>query len=269
MKFSRDSEWFAPFVLILGAAVFFGLVIGAIFLVRPPMENLGKTQQPIYSFDTKTRSILLETSGTGGKVRFSVPENHIRAIESRKGKNKKDIPYKITMHALLPHFEGYQRNNWWLFDSSSPSARVVLIQVEQIQSIISERTRFNFLLRAQLEKNAQQNAALGLTHYLYKQAPKREEQDVFTGNVFTGLDRKKQQLVYFCFRPTALSVAPNCSRTKAIALDTQLTYRFKRNHLMRWREIENKIEIFIARIHQLSFGDEGNREGGKRLTSFE
>jgi hypothetical protein len=127
---------------------------------------------------------------------------------------------------------------------------MITIQVEKMQAMISEQTRFKFLSENQLEQRRQPTAPIGLTHYLYKKNPKRQEQDVFTG-----FDKDNRRLVYFCFRATALSLTPNCRRTFAIALDTALTYKFKRDHLKNWREIENNIQKFIKQIHRLSFND--------------
>lgn len=234
MRFSRDSEWFAPVVMSFGVLVFFGLVIGAIFLVRPPMQNVGRHQQPIYAFDSSPTSIQV------GQVRLGVAKNHVREVQQDK----------VILHALLPKFEGYQHNNWWLFEGKSVNARMIIIQIEKMKAMISEQTRFQFLSGSQLEKETQSTAPLGLTRYLYKKNSKRHDQDVFAG-----FDNNNRQLVYFCFRPTALSFAPHCTRTLALTLDTALTYKFKRYHLNNWREIENNIQKFIQEIHRLSYLD--------------
>lgn len=231
MKISRESEWFAFIVMTLGILTFLGLVLGIIFWLKPPIQNVGRSAQPIYAFDAKKTQLSM------GRLQFSVAENHIREKNSKS----------IVMHALLPDFQGYSKQNWWLFEEKSPSSRMILIQIEEMHNMINEQTKFKFLKEKHLKEVPYPTAALGLTHYLYKSNTNRKDQDVFSG-----FDGNNHRLVYFCFRPTPLSLSPTCSRTFAVALDTALTYKFKRHHLSNWREIELNIKKFIRQIHLLS-----------------
>lgn len=235
MKFSSDSEWFAPVVMVVGCVVFFALVIGAIFWVRPPMHNLSRKQHPLYTFDNSLVNIAI------GNTKFSVPKNHILS----QTKNK------MVLHALLPKFDGYRNDNWWMFEEKSINSKIVFIKIEHLPTMVSQKTRFRFLANRQLKKMLKSNI-VGLTHYLYKKPHNRKGQDVFAG-----LGNNKQ-IIYYCFRPNGLAIAPNCNRTFAIALNTSLTYRFKRDHLKNWREIEYRIQEFIKQIHRLSFIDKRN-----------
>jgi len=237
MKRQSDLEWLVPVMMGLGVIVFFGLIIGLIFFVKPPLRDLSRNQRPIYVFNTDPIQLKI------GQMKLEVPQNHVREVKKATNQQIKEI----TLHALLPDMEGYRKDNWWLFDDGARTARMILIRLSHTQNALDEKMRFRHLYRHQLELAATNDAPLGLEHYLYKDQQKRLHQDVFTG-----LDRYKRRLIYFCFRPSSISITPHCSRTFPAATDIALTYRFKRIHLSEWQVIDDRIQNFIEQIQQLS-----------------
>ncbi len=231
MKLSRDSEWFAPLVLGLGAAFIVGFILLLVFIVNPPLRELPKSEQPL--FDLSPEPVEL----TFGSLHLRIPKNYLRRHENNE----------ILLHALLPDMAPYQQNNWWLFEDKSPAARLVQIRFLQEKGRHSEEQRFTHFYLKKLRPGDQAQVPSGLTHYLFKPSAKRDNEDLFTGK-----DRQNRHLLYLCFRPSALSIAPNCSRTFPFAANISLTYRFKRAHLKNWREIDDRVQDLIKKFDHLS-----------------
>ncbi len=237
MKLSRDSEWFAPLILGLGAVSIIGLITVLVFIAEPPLRELAKSEQPI--FDLSPDPVDLDI----GRLRLRVPKNYIRRAEKTPDNRIKEI----LLHALLPNLAPYHEKNWWLFEDKTPTSRLVQIRFLEETGRHNETHRFLHFYNNKLLLSSQGQAPEGLTHYLFKPSINRPHEDVFTGK-----DRHDRRLLYLCFRPNPLSFAPNCSRTFPFAASISLTYRFKRAHLQNWNEIDNRVQDLIKKFDALS-----------------
>ena len=237
MQFSRDSEWFAPLILGLGTAFVIILIVLLVFIAEPPLRDLSKSAQPV--FDLSAEPVDLEI----GRLKLRVPRNYIRRTEKASNNRIKEL----VLHALLPNMMSYQEKNWWMFEDKTPASRLVQMRFLHKRGRYDEAQRFLHVYDKQLFLNPLAQAPDGLTHYLFKQSANRPHEDVFTGK-----DRHNRRLLYLCFRPSALSVAPNCSRTFPFAEDVSLTYRFKRTHIENWREIDNRVHDLIKKFDDLA-----------------
>ena len=241
MKLSRDSDWLAPLILGLGAMFVIGLIALLIFLINPPLRELTKNEQPLFAFSSDPVDLKV------GSLKLQVPKNYIRR---NRGK-------EVLLHALLPDMAPYQEKNWWLFEDKGPAARLVQIRFLQEKGRHSEEQRFTHFYLKKLRPGDQAQVPSGLTHYLFKPSAKRDNEDLFTGK-----DRQNRRLLYLCFRPSPLSVAPHCSRTFPFSANVSLTYRFKRAHLKNWRDIDGRVQDLIEKFDRLSLRTQRKKPTG-------
>ena len=184
MRFSRDSEWFAPLILGFGTASVIILIVLLVFIAEPPLRDLSKTAQPV--FDLSPEPVDLEI----GHLRLRVPRNYIRRTEKATDKRLKEL----VLHALLPDMMSYQEKNWWMFEDKTPASRLLRMRFLHKRGRHDETQRFLHVYNKQLFLNPRDEAPDGLTHYLFKENANRPHEDVFTGK-----DRHNRRLTLSVF----------------------------------------------------------------------
>jgi hypothetical protein len=79
-----------------------------------------------------------------------------------------------------------------------------------------------------------------LTQYSFRDDSGYRNEDLFVGQTASG------PVVLRCVRLSAEVPSPSCLRDLPIAHAVSLSYRFKREHLARWREISDGVARLIA-----------------------
>jgi hypothetical protein len=83
----------------------------------------------------------------------------------------------------------------------------------------------------------------GLTRYTFREGTGYERNDLYVG------DSGAEQLLLLCERPAQDLPSPNClAIDRPVAPGVNLSYRFKRAQLSRWRNIASGVDGLLAKF---------------------
>jgi hypothetical protein len=222
----RRSGWFAPAVAFFITACLSAVVLAYYFAPGPP--GLG---EELPEPTDATRPVAL----TIGSARFRIPANYIQLASARRGGALSDV----SLAAILPRLDGYSLATAKDFAGHTPDSQVVTLQIRGGPPPLPEAQRFERIYRLQIEdlKGGQQGD--GLMRYSFRPESGYRAQELFAGTI------DGQTIVMLCDRVAADTAAPNCIRDVPFGNGLGLSYRFKRVHLARWREIDTAVRGLV------------------------
>ena len=218
----RRSGWFAPAAAFFVTACLSAVVLAYYFAPGPP--GLG---EELPEPTDATRPVAL----TIGPTRFRIPANYIQLASARRG----GALSEVSLAAMLPRLDGYSLGTAKDFAGHAPDSSVVTMQIRSGSPPLPEAQRLERIYRLQLEDPQGESQGNGLMRYSFRQESGYRAQELFTGMI------DGQQIVILCDRVAADTPAPNCLRDVPFGNGLGLSYRFKRPHLARWREIDTAV----------------------------
>jgi type II secretory pathway pseudopilin PulG len=232
-EMKRGQSWFIP-LEILAVIV----VLGAIalwFLTGPSIDLTGNTVNPTSSTDPVDLSI--------DGYSLAIPANLLPLGRNRAGGEQEDI----RLHALLPDMRGWSSSDSSDFGSNAPDSRVVQIVLTTTRSTMSEKERFERVLKPYTVNPEGEAGPHGLTKYAFTPGQGYDGTELFTFAAGEGA-----LIVLQCEIAGDNATGPACWRTtKPQEKDTvAITYRFKRAHLPDWPAIDQGVMRLIASFHQ-------------------
>ena len=223
----RRSSWFAPAIAFFGTACLSAVAFAYYFAPGPP--GLGeKLPEPTDA----TRPVALAI----GSTRFRIPANYVLLTSARRGGTLSEV----ALAAMLPRLEGYSLASAKEFTGNTADLPIVNLKLRSGRAPLAEAERLERIYRLQVDDPQGERQADGLTRFTFRQESGYRAQELFTGAI------DGQPIVILCDRPAADTPAPNCIRDMPYGEGLGLSYRFKRPHLARWREIDSSVKQLLG-----------------------
>jgi hypothetical protein len=222
----RRSGWFAPAVAFFITACLSAVVLAYYFGPGPP--GLG---EELPEPTDATRPVAL----TIGTTRFRIPANYVQLASARRGGTLSEV----ALAAMLPRLDGYSLATAKDFVGHAPDSLVVMLQIRSGPPPLPEAARLERIYRLQIEDPQGERQGDGLLRYSFRPESGYRGQELFTGAI------DGQSIVILCDRQAADTPAPNCLRDAPFGNGLGLSYRFKRAHLARWRDIDTAVRGLV------------------------
>jgi hypothetical protein len=228
----KRSGWLIPLAVFV---VTFALSAAILAYYLAPRPNTFAGEQP----SSTSRTDLVPVTVRG--LKLAVPANYIVYESSRHGGERTDL----SMAALMPDFRGYSYDASSRFASNAADSQVVYLLLREEKLNFSEAERLKRIYMNYVADPRGTEGPFGLTQFVFRDDSGYRAEDLFVGQTEGG------PIVIRCVRFSQDVASPSCLRDVQIAHGVALTYRFKRAHLSRWREIaagvERLVEGFIAK----------------------
>ena len=226
--------WHWPAHLLLPASMAFLLLLVGLFMIYfSPSTNAISDRAPLF----RTTEGQHQNIKIGGRL-FRIPENHIRPLQKEAQKDSAEV----LLHALLPDFKPYQKSNWREFENNGASSPVILIKIQSRGLSLPSAQRLEHLYKSFFNTDPPQESYDGLEQQSFRKDSLYKNQDLHVGE-----DSEGRLVLFLCFHESFITPAPSCSRTFLLD-DTSITYRFKRERLSDWRQMDRRLRIFISSL---------------------
>jgi len=222
----QRSGWFAPAVAFFVTACLSAVVFAYYFAPGPP--GLG---EELPAPTDATRPVALTVRST----RFRIPANYVQLTSARRG----GALSEVALAAMLPRLDGYSLATAKDFTGHAPDSAIVTMKIRGGQAPLPEAERLERIYRLQIEDPQGERQDDGLMRYSFRQDSGYRGQELFTGAI------DGHPIVILCDRLAADTPSPNCVRDVPFGNGLGLSYRFKRAHLARWREIDTAVRGLV------------------------
>jgi hypothetical protein len=222
----RRSGWLIPLGVFL---VTFAL--SALFLLL----YLAPTANPfVEQISPTSRGDIIALKVLGH--RLYIPANYLEFDSARQGGEKRTI----ALFALLPEMSGWSNWDAQTFAGNGPDSPIVYMQIHEDKLNLSEADRLRRVYMGYVKDTRGAPGPSDLTQYDLREDSGYHNEDLLVGKTDKG------PMVLLCERNAPDVPSPNCLRDVSIARGLSLSYRFKRAHLSKWREISENIDKLIA-----------------------
>ncbi len=168
--------------------------------------------------------------------RFFIPANYLEFESTRQGGEHREI----ALFALLPEMSGWSNWEAQTFTSNSPDSPVVNMLIREDKLNLSEADRLQRVYMDYVKSPRGAPGPYELTQYDFRNDSGYHNEDLYVG------ETQKGPMVLLCERLGPDVASPNCLRDVSIARGVAMSYRFKRAHLSKWREIGENLDKLIA-----------------------
>ena len=223
----QRSGWLIPLaVFVITAGLSAGVLL---FYFAPSAPELVEEQR------APTEATSLVNLRIGGQ-NFHVPSNYLPFASARKGGAVREV----ALEALLPDLDGYSLGAADAFGSNGPDSRLMNMLIRSDRTTLSEDERLTRVYMPLVTSPNGASALFGLTKYNFRSDTGYRNEELFVGETANG------RVTLRCTMASAITPAPSCLREMPLAPGLSFSYRFKRVHLERWREIDADLRALIA-----------------------
>jgi hypothetical protein len=223
----QRSGWVAPAIAFFVTACLSAVVFAYYFAPGPP--GLGEEfPEPTDA----TRPVAL----TIGSTRFRIPANYVLLTSARRGGTLSEV----ALAAMLPRLEGYSLSSAKEFAGNTADSPIINLKIRGERAPLSEGQRLDRIYRFQVEDQQGEKQADGLMRFSFRPDSGYRGQELFSGDI------DGQPIVILCDRTAPDTPSPNCLRDIPYGEGLGLSYRFKRAHLARWREIDDTVKELLG-----------------------
>ncbi len=223
----KRSGWLIPLGVFLVTAVLSALVL--LYYLAPSAPNFLEEQ-----VSPTSRSDLVPLKVHD--LHLWVPANYLQYESARQGGTRKDL----ALFAILPDMAGWSNWESSAFAGNTPDSPVVFMLIREEGLNLTEADRLNRIYMAYVTNPRGAPGPFGLTQYTFREDSGYRREDLFVGQTANG------PVVLRCVRFSQDVPSPSCLRDLPIAHSVAMSYRFKREHLGRWREIGEGIEKMLV-----------------------
>ncbi|ADM09839.1 hypothetical protein PB2503_08929 [Parvularcula bermudensis HTCC2503] len=232
----EENSWRYPLMLLVAT-----LVLSAVFLYYyfgPDVEEIaGNKLRPTIADDTITATV--------GGIDFEVPANYTLYPKDRRNGDRE----VLALFASWPRFDGFTPSRRRDFIENATDSRRIDIEIALAPLPFSEADRLEIQYKPHLADQEGQPFDYGLTHYRFKSAGEitgapsgYTDKELFLGEASDG-----QMAVLFCYLEDPSGVIPSeCYRTYDLSRTVSVKYKFKKEYLSEWRDIDAGIRNLIA-----------------------
>lgn len=222
----QHPGWLIPFGFLVVILFLSGLFL--LYDLRPgpgPRSGRSADAQPV----------VLSVRG----LKLTVPANYLDNNVSLTG-GERDA---LALSALLPDMRGYSPEDAGLYIGNAPDSPVVRLLFKGDENDLDAAARLDRIYRPYLQSPQGAPGNFGLTQYAFRADSGYARQDLFAGSEGGRL------VLFLCERTGPDLPSPNCQMTgRPVARNLSFSYRFKRAHLERWREIAPGMDRLLARF---------------------
>jgi hypothetical protein len=228
----EESPWRYPLIIIVLTLLLSGGV--AYYYFGPSISDIrGDTPEA----SARETPIHMEI----GESRFVIPENYTQYPRARRGGPRDSV----SLYAIFPTFEPYSVRHDRLFYENEPDNPIIYFEIHLARLPMTEEERIDQIYRERLAGTDGEELGYGLTQYAFSEDSSYADEDLFLGE-----DEDGKQIAFICTKISTVVPSPSCRREMELSDGLQLSYRFKRAHLERWREIDaglvNLVDSFRA-----------------------
>ncbi len=228
----QRSGWLLPLGVFLVTFALAALFL--LFYLAPAPPSLFHEQ---VNFTSRSDIVVLKIHSH----RFRIPANYLKYRSDRQGGERKEI----KLIALLPDMQGYSSWEDSSFKSNAADSAVIELLIHDDAVRLSEADWLDRIYMPYVADRKGSPGPFDLTQYVFRDDSGYRNEDLFVGQTDRG------PMVLQCVRFSQLVPSPSCHRELPIARGVALSYRFKRAHLARWREISDGVDRLLK-----SFGME-------------
>lgn len=224
----KRSGWLIPLGVFLVTAALSALVL--LFYLAPSAPNFLEEQvSPTSRGDIVSLKV--------HDLHLWIPANYLQYESARQGGTHKDL----ALFAILPDMGGWSNWEASTFTGNTPDSPVVYLLVREEGLNLTEADRLSRIYMSYVTNPRGAPGPFGLTQYTFREDSGYRSEDLFVGQTPNG------PIVLRCVRFSPDVPSPSCLRDLPIAHSVALSYRFKRQHLARWREIGDGIaRLFVT-----------------------
>lgn len=217
----EESPWRYPAIIIVLTLILSGGV--AYYYFGPSLQDLsGDTPQA----SARETPIHMEIS----ESRFVIPENFTQYPRARRGGPRDSI----SLYAVFPSFDPYLVRHDRHFFENDPENPIIYFEIHLARLPLTEAERVEQIYLERLSGEAGEELGFGLTQFAFADDSSYADEDLFLGE-----DENGQVVAIICTEVSSVVPSPNCRRGLELSDGLRLSYRFKRAHLDRWREINS------------------------------
>jgi hypothetical protein len=227
----KRSGWLIPLAVFLITFAFSALFL--LFYLAPSAPNFQSEQ---VAPTARTDKVALRVHG----LHLWIPANYLEHESARSGGARADI----ALFTVLPALVGWSPVDAPLFSGNAPDSPVVYLLIRNEAVNLSEADRLSRIYIAYVGNPRGQPGPFGLTQFAFRENSGYGREDLFVGQSGSG------PVVLRCVRFSPEVPSPSCLRDLPVAHGVALSYRFKRAHLAKWREIASGIDSLIARFEK-------------------
>ena len=224
----QHSGWLIPLGLF-GVVVALGGIL-LLYYLRPPTD-------PFRDNRPTTAATMVELSVRG--LRLHVPARYIESRAARGGGDQDVVP----LFAALPDMRGYTDTEAALFTGNAADSPAVHLVIRADTNSLEPEKRLNRIYLPYVVDPKGEPAPFGLTHYVFRPDSGYGRDDLYVG--------KSSEPLLLCERPAQDLPNPNClAIDQPIAPGVNLSDRFKRAQLARWKAIGDGVNHLVAEFRK-------------------
>ncbi|HEY2444472.1 MAG TPA: hypothetical protein VGI20_01870 [Rhizomicrobium sp.] len=228
------SGWLVPIAVFIVTALLSAFFL-AYYLAPNPSSLIEEHPQPTSHTDPTQLRI--------GGISFAIPANYLLYASARRG----GVRREVALYAALPDFRGYSDAESQVFSENGADSPIVHLLIREEQFGIPEAVRLQRVYLNDVDDVRGRKGQFGLVQYAFREDSGYRGEDLFVGRTEGDI------VVMRCVRFSVELPGPSCLRDVPLARGVAVSYRFKRSHLAKWREIAEGAGKLIA-----SFRKSGN-----------
>ncbi|MGZ5925731.1 MAG: hypothetical protein ACXWLJ_03555 [Rhizomicrobium sp.] len=220
----QHSGWLIPLGLLGVIVALCGFFL--LYYLRPP---------PAPFRDSRPTGAATPVDLSVRGLSLRIPARYIETRTARGGGDQDVIP----LFAALPDMRGYSNAEDGFFSSNALDSLVVHLLIRADTNGLDPQKRFQRIYMPYIVDPKGEPAPFELTHYAFRADSGYGRSDLYVGN--------GGGLLLLCERPAQDLLSPNClAIDRPIAPGVNLSYRFKRAQLSRWRAIAEGVDRLVA-----------------------
>jgi hypothetical protein len=221
----RHSGWVIP--LGFAAALLLLIILFLTWYLRPGPRSGAP------SGDTAPVAL------TVGGLSLSVPANHIETPAARAGGTRDTV----TLFALYPSMRGYTQADAALFANNRPDSNIIHLLLRADPNSLEPLERLARIYRPHLTMAEGAPGPFGLLQYAFRPDSPYAGEDLYVAPAAPG------PLLFLCQRVQPGLPSPNCiASASPLAENLSFSWRFKRAHLSRWRDMAPAVDGLMTRF---------------------
>jgi hypothetical protein len=228
----KRSAWLIP----LGVFVI-TFALSAVFLLLYLAPNAPGLFEEQVSPTSRSDIIHLRVHGRA----FYIPADYLEYASTRQGGDR----HEVALFALLPDMTGWSNWEAQTFAGNAPDSPVVFLLIRDEKINLSEADRLRRVYLGYVTDPRGEAGPYGLREFTFRQDSGYHDEDLYVGETAKG------PVVLRCVRLGPEVPSPSCLRDLLIAPGVSLSYRFKRAHLAKWREIGDNVDKLISSFEKL------------------
>ncbi len=214
----QRSGWLIPLAVFVVTAVLSGLFL-LFYLAPAPTSFIEEHQSPT----SRTDPVHI----TVGGLSLNIPANYLLYAGARQGGERK----QVDLFAIFPDFHGYSDWESQAFSGNAEDSPIIYMLIRDAPYNISEEERLKRIYLTYVADPLGKPGPFGLTEFAFRDDSGYRREDLFVGEL------QGHPVVMRCVRFSQEVPSPSCLRDVRLSKSVVLSYRFKRAHLVDWREI--------------------------------